>query len=41
MLRFSDPDAFAAALLADMPAPPTEQGRIVDLNRSGRVEASV
>jgi len=39
MLQFSDPDAFAAALIADMPARPDGQDRIVACNRSGGVEA--
>ena len=39
MLQFSDPDAFAAALLADMPARPDGQEQIVAANRTGSVEA--
>ena len=35
MLAIRDPDAFAAALVADMPPPPVEQERIVATNRSG------
>jgi len=37
LLAFSDPDAFAEALLKDAPPPPAEQARIVAANRSGRV----
>jgi len=40
MLAFSDPDAFADALLADMPERPPQQERIVAANRAGRVAAS-
>lgn len=39
MLALGDPDAFAAALLADMPARPADQERIVASNRSGSVQA--
>jgi hydroxyacylglutathione hydrolase len=39
LLSLADPDAFADALLADMPPRPVEQGRIVAANRSGRVVA--
>ncbi len=39
MLQFNDPDAFAAALLADMPPRPDGQEGIVASNRSGSVEA--
>jgi hydroxyacylglutathione hydrolase len=35
MLLFADADAFAEALVKDMPAPPTEQARIVAANRHG------
>jgi hydroxyacylglutathione hydrolase len=35
MLGFSDPDAFAAALIEDMPAPPPGQVDIVAANRRG------
>src|SRR5436305_5810219 len=40
LLALADPDAFAEALLADMPARPAEQERIVAANRSGRVGAA-
>jgi glyoxylase-like metal-dependent hydrolase (beta-lactamase superfamily II) len=36
MLTFEDADAFADALLADMPPRPAEQERIVAANRSGK-----
>jgi glyoxylase-like metal-dependent hydrolase (beta-lactamase superfamily II) len=36
MLAHEDVDAFARALLADMPEPPPDQERIVAANRSGR-----
>jgi hydroxyacylglutathione hydrolase len=39
LLALADPNAFAEALLADMPPPPAEQQRIVAANRSGRVGA--
>ena len=39
MLQFGDPGAFAAALLADMPARPDGQEHIVATNRAGSVEA--
>jgi glyoxylase-like metal-dependent hydrolase (beta-lactamase superfamily II) len=39
LLALADPDAFAAALLADAPPPPAEQERIVAANRSGAVGA--
>ncbi len=39
MLQLGHPDAFAAALLADMPARPAGQERIVVANRTGSVEA--
>jgi hydroxyacylglutathione hydrolase len=35
LLALSDPDAFADALLKDMPPRPVEQGRIVAANRAG------
>jgi hydroxyacylglutathione hydrolase len=41
LLALSDPDAFADALLADMPPRPAEQERIVAVNRSGAVHAPV
>ena len=37
LLAIEDPDAFADALLEDMPPRPTEQERIVAANRSGKV----
>jgi hydroxyacylglutathione hydrolase len=39
LLALADPDAFAAALVAEMPPPPAEQERIVASNRSGKVDA--
>jgi hydroxyacylglutathione hydrolase len=39
MLALADPDEFANALLADMPARPAEQQQIVAANRSGKVGA--
>jgi hydroxyacylglutathione hydrolase len=39
MLAISDPEAFADALLADLPPRPAEQKRIVAVNRSGEVGA--
>jgi hydroxyacylglutathione hydrolase len=39
MLALADPDEFASALLADMPARPAEQQQIVAANRSGKVSA--
>jgi hydroxyacylglutathione hydrolase len=39
LLAINDPDAFADALVADMPPPPLEQERIVAANRSGLVPA--
>jgi hydroxyacylglutathione hydrolase len=39
MLGLADPDAFADALVADMPSAPAEQGRIVAANRSGKAGA--
>ena len=41
LLGLSDPDAFADALLADMPPRPAEQERIVAVNRSGAVPSAV
>ncbi len=41
LLSVADPDAFAAALLADVPPRPIEQERIVAANRSGEVGAPV
>ena len=35
MLAFDDPDRFASALLADVPAPPARQAEIVAANRRG------
>src|SRR5437773_955901 len=37
LLAVSDADAFAAALVAEMPPPPAEQERIVAANRAGSV----
>jgi glyoxylase-like metal-dependent hydrolase (beta-lactamase superfamily II) len=37
MLALTDPDVFAAELLADVPARPADQERIVAANRSGTV----
>ena len=37
LLAIDDADAFAAALVADMPPRPVEQERIVPGNRSGKV----
>jgi glyoxylase-like metal-dependent hydrolase (beta-lactamase superfamily II) len=37
LLAIEDPDAFADALLADVPPRPVEQERIVAANRSGKV----
>jgi hydroxyacylglutathione hydrolase len=39
LLAIADPDAFADALVAEMPPRPAEQERIVAANRSGRVAA--
>jgi hydroxyacylglutathione hydrolase len=39
LLAIADPDAFANALLADVPPRPAEQERIVAANRSGEVSA--
>src|SRR5262245_7601689 len=41
LLAVADPDAFADALLADVPPRPAEQERIVAANRSGEVGAPV
>ncbi len=41
LLGLADPDAFAAALVADMPPRPLEQERIVAANRSGKLAAHV
>ncbi|MDP9285799.1 MAG: MBL fold metallo-hydrolase [Actinomycetota bacterium] len=40
LLAVTDPDEFAAALVAEMPPPPAEQERIVAANRSGWVGAA-
>jgi len=40
LLALSDPDAFADALLAEMPPRPAEQERIVAANRSGALHVS-
>jgi glyoxylase-like metal-dependent hydrolase (beta-lactamase superfamily II) len=39
-LAYADPDAFAAALLVDVPPPPAGQGAIVAANRAGRPRAA-
>jgi hypothetical protein len=39
LLAIADPDAFADALVADMPPRPVEQEQIVAANRSGTVGA--
>jgi hydroxyacylglutathione hydrolase len=39
LLALADPEAFADALVADMPPVPAEQERIVTANRSGRAVA--
>ncbi|MGH3065696.1 MAG: MBL fold metallo-hydrolase [Gaiellaceae bacterium] len=39
LLALTDPEAFADALLREMPPPPAEQERIVAANRAGRVGA--
>jgi hydroxyacylglutathione hydrolase len=41
LLAIGDPDAFADALLADMPPRPPEQERIVAVNRSGALHVAV
>ena len=41
LLALTDPDAFAAALVADMPPRPDGQERIVASNRSGKAAAAV
>jgi glyoxylase-like metal-dependent hydrolase (beta-lactamase superfamily II) len=41
MLAIADADAFAQALVADLPPAPEEQERIVAANRSGKVIAQV
>ena len=40
LLTLADPDAFAAALVADMPPRPAEQARIVAANRAGKAVAA-
>src|SRR5207244_12984163 len=40
LLAVTDADAFADALLAEMPPPPAEQDRIVAANRAGSVGAA-
>ena len=40
LLSLADPQAFADALLADIPPRPAEQERIVAANRSGKVEVA-
>ena len=39
LFALTDPEAFAAAVVADTPLPPAEQERIIAANRSGRVPA--
>jgi len=39
LLAVADAEAFAVAVVADMPPPPAEQAQIVAANRSGRVGA--
>ena len=39
LLALTDPDEFAAALVADMPPRPVEQEQIVAANRSGTLAA--
>ncbi len=39
LLALTDPEAFADALLSEMPPRPAEQERIIAANRSGRVAA--
>jgi hydroxyacylglutathione hydrolase len=39
LLALDDPDAFAAALVVDMPPHPADQERIIAANRSGKVGA--
>jgi len=39
LLALNEPDAFAAALVADTPPPPAEQARIIAANRSGTAAA--
>jgi hydroxyacylglutathione hydrolase len=39
LLALTDPDAFAAEVVADTPPPPAEQARIVAANRTGIVAA--
>ena len=40
LLVITDADAFADALVAEMPPPPAEQERIVAANRAGSVAAA-
>jgi hypothetical protein len=40
LLSLSSPDAFAEALLADLPPRPVEQERIVAANRAGTIPAA-
>jgi hydroxyacylglutathione hydrolase len=40
LLAIKDPEAFANALLADMPPRPAEQERILAANRAGKVEVT-
>jgi hydroxyacylglutathione hydrolase len=39
LLAVTDPDAFAAAVVRDMPPPPADQAAIIAANRSGQVAA--
>jgi len=41
LLALTDPDAFAGALVTDMPPRPAEQERIVAANRAGIVPTAV
>jgi hypothetical protein len=41
LLAIEDPDAFADALLEDVPARPAEQARIVAANRAGKLGVPV
>jgi glyoxylase-like metal-dependent hydrolase (beta-lactamase superfamily II) len=41
LLAIADPDAFADALLSDVPPRPAQQDRIIAVNRSGKVGATV
>jgi hydroxyacylglutathione hydrolase len=39
LLAVTDPDAFAGAVVSDMPPPPADQAAIIAANRSGQVGA--